>query len=104
MAATTHSLLPAAHQLPYPVSQDAVRSATMSAIRSTDTQPEVAVRSALHGLGYRFRKEYKVRAAGRKRSIDVAFPAEGLAVFIDGCYWHQCPDHGTVPKTNRGYW
>jgi DNA (cytosine-5)-methyltransferase 1 len=90
--------------LPYPVTEDPVRSATMSAIRSTNTKPEVAVRSALHRLGYRFRKEHKVRAAGRLRSIDIAFPALGLAVFVDGCYWHQCPEHGTVPKTNRDYW
>lgn len=76
----------------------------MSAIRSTDTKPEIAVRSALHRLGYRFRKEYKVRAAGRKRSVDIAFPTEGLAVFIDGCFWHRCPEHGTVPKSNRDYW
>lgn len=97
----SHSTLP---PLPYPVPQDAVRSATMKAVPKVDTRSEVAVRSALHRLGYRFRKEYKVRAAGRKRSIDIAFPAEGLAVFIDGCFWHQCPDHGSVPKTNRRYW
>lgn len=76
----------------------------MKAVPKADTGPEVAIRSALHRLGYRFRKQYKVRAAGRKRSIDIAFASEGLAVFIDGCFWHQCPDHGTVPKTNRGYW
>lgn len=91
-------------RLPYPVPPDAVRSDTMRAVRSADTKPEVAVRSALHRLGYRFRKEHKVRVAGRKRSIDIAFPGDGLAVFIDGCFWHQCPEHGTVPKTNRGYW
>lgn len=90
--------------LPYPVPQDAVRSATMRAVRSKDTQPESAVRSALHRLGYRFRKDYKVRAAGRLRSLDIAFPSEGLAVLIDGCFWHQCPEHGSVPKTNRNYW
>lgn len=90
--------------LPYPVPQDAIRSATMRAVRSKDTQPESAVRSALHRLGYRFRKDYKVRAAGRLRSLDIAFPSEGLAVLIDGCFWHQCPEHGSVPKTNRNYW
>lgn len=95
---------PALPPLPYPVPQDAVRSATMRAVRKVDTGPEVAVRSALHRSGYRYRKDYKVRAAGRRRSIDIAFPTEGLAVFVDGCFWHQCPDHGTVPKTNRGYW
>jgi DNA (cytosine-5)-methyltransferase 1 len=76
----------------------------MRAVRKVDTKPEIAVRSELHRLGYRFRKEHKVRAAGRKRSIDIAFPGDGLAVFVDGCFWHQCPEHGTVPKTNRGYW
>jgi len=76
----------------------------MRAVRKVDTKPELAVRSALHRLGYRFRKEYKVRAAGRKRSIDLAFPAEGLAVFIDGCFWHRCPEHRTIPKANREYW
>lgn len=76
----------------------------MKAVPKSDTRPEVAIRSALHRLGLRFRKEYKVRAAGRRRSIDIAFPTEGLAVFIDGCFWHQCPDHGTMPKSNRGYW
>lgn len=95
------TLLP---RLPYPVPADDARGATMSAIRSADTGPEVAVRAALHRLGYRFRKGYKVRAAGRKRSVDIAFPTEGLIVFVDGCYWHQCPEHGTTPKTNTGYW
>lgn len=76
----------------------------MRAVPSTNTGPEVAIRSALHRLGYRFRKEYKVRVAGRKRSVDIAFPADGLAVFIDGCFWHQCPEHRSLPKTNRDYW
>jgi DNA (cytosine-5)-methyltransferase 1 len=76
----------------------------MRAVRSKNTWPERAVRSSLHRLGYRFRKEYKVRSAGRSRTVDIAFPVESLAVFIDGCYWHQCPAHGTVPKTNRDYW
>jgi DNA (cytosine-5)-methyltransferase 1 len=76
----------------------------MKAVRKADTAPEVALRSALHRAGYRYRKNFSVRAAGRSRSIDIAFPKEGLAVFVDGCFWHQCPDHGTVPKSNRDYW
>jgi DNA (cytosine-5)-methyltransferase 1 len=91
-------------RLPYPVPLDAARSATMRAVRKVDTEPEVAIRSELHRLGYRFRKQHKVRAAGRKRSIDIAFPTDGLAVFVDGCFWHQCPEHRTMPKTNRDYW
>jgi DNA (cytosine-5)-methyltransferase 1 len=76
----------------------------MRAVPKADTRPELAVRSALHRLGYRFRKNHKVRTAGRSRSIDIAFPGDGLAVFVDGCFWHQCPEHRTMPKTNLGYW
>lgn len=91
-------------RLPYPDPKDAKQSARMRAVRKSDTAPEIALRSALHRRGYRFRKDYKVRTAGRKRSIDIAFPAVGLAVFVDGCYWHQCPEHGTMPTRNRDYW
>ena len=91
-------------RLPYPDPKDAKQTARMRAVRKTDTAPEIAVRSALHSRGYRFRKDFKVRAAGRKRGIDIAFPSVGLAVFIDGCFWHQCPEHGTVPTRNRDYW
>jgi DNA (cytosine-5)-methyltransferase 1 len=76
----------------------------MRAVRRVDTEPELAIRSALHKLGYRFRKDYRIRAAGKKRRVDIAFPTEGLAVFVDGCFWHQCPEHGTTPKSNRDYW
>src|SRR5260221_10672258 len=90
--------------LPYPVPRDAVQSAGMKAVPKTDTRPEVALRSALHRLGISFRKEYKVQVEGRKRTVDIAVPALGLAIFVDGCFWHGCPEHGTVPKRNRGYW
>lgn len=90
--------------LPYPRTADKVRSATMAAIRRADTQPEVQLRSELHRRGYRFRKDYPLPAPGRKIRVDIAFPKEGLAVFVDGCYWHQCPEHGTVPQSNRDYW
>lgn len=76
----------------------------MRAVRQVDTTPELLVRSALHKLGYRFRKDFRVPAGGKKRRVDIAFPTEGLAVFIDGCFWHRCPEHRTVPKANRDYW
>jgi DNA (cytosine-5)-methyltransferase 1 len=94
----------AAFGLPYPRTTDPVRSATMRAVRQVDTKPELLIRSALHKLGYRFRKDYRVQAGGKKRRVDIAFPTEGLAVFVDGCFWHQCPEHRTVPKSNRDYW
>ncbi len=75
----------------------------MQANRSRDTRPELAVRSALHGAGLRFRVH--VRAlAGRNGVVDIAFPRQRLAVFIDGCFWHGCPQHGTCPRTNGPWW
>lgn len=94
----------AAYGLPYPSPQSDAVSASMRANRQVDTTPERLIRSALHRLGYRFRKDYRVRVGGRTLRVDIAFPTEGLAVFVDGCFWHQCPDHGTTPKSNRAYW
>lgn len=74
------------------------RSARMSRIRGKDTTPELKLRKALWDAGLRYRKQY-----GR-RKIDIAFPGRRVAVFVDGCFWHGCPLHGTVPDSNRGYW
>lgn len=53
----------------------------------------------------RFRKDYLIRI-GSPRGIrtDLAFPRLQVAVFVDGCFWHGCPDHGHIPSTNRDYW
>ncbi|MFL5796801.1 MAG: very short patch repair endonuclease [Actinomycetota bacterium] len=72
--------------------------------RKTDTRPEVAVRAALHAAGLRFRKEYPIRAGSRVVRVDVAFPRQRLAVFVDGCFWHMCPEHGVMPRRNVTYW
>ena len=74
------------------------RSEIMARIRSKDTGMEVSFRKALWKMGLRFRKHY-----GRP-SIDVAFPGRKIAIMLDGCFWHVCPVHGTMPKTNRDYW
>jgi DNA mismatch endonuclease (patch repair protein) len=77
----------------------------MRANRRRDTGPELALRSALHALGLRFRKDHLVRLDGRRPvRVDVAFTRLRVAVFVDGCFWHGCPDHGVVPKANRTYW
>jgi len=69
-----------------------------------DTAPELRLRRALHAAGLR----YRVDAAplpGLRRRADVVFGPSKVAVFVDGCFWHGCPDHGTrTPKTNAGYW
>lgn len=69
-----------------------------------DTRPEKALRSALHAAGLRFRKDYRIDLGKVKPRPDVVFTRAKVAVFVDGCYWHCCPVHGTQPKTNAGYW
>jgi DNA mismatch endonuclease, patch repair protein len=89
----------------YPHPSSAGRSANMRANRRTDTKPELALRRALHSRGYRYRKDYRLDLDGGKRvRPDIAFTARRVAVFVDGCFWHCCPDHGSKPAVNVGYW
>lgn len=80
------------------------RSRNMQAIRRTDTKPEVQLRSALHRDGYRFRKDMVVQTSSRRVRPDIVFTARKIAVFVDGCFWHCCPEHGRQPSVNSGYW
>ncbi len=75
----------------------------MSTLARTDTAPELALRRELHGRGLRYRVQLHV-PGNRRRRIDVAFTRAKVAVFVDGCYWHGCPAHGTRPKTNSEWW
>lgn len=75
----------------------------MQAIRSRDTKPERLIRSLLHAQGLRYRVAAKPLPSLR-RTADIVFRPSKLAVFIDGCYWHGCPEHYVSPKTNPGYW
>ena len=75
----------------------------MSTLARRDTAPELAVRRALHAAGLRYRVQLPVPGKGR-RSIDIAFPRARLAVFVDGCFWHGCPEHGVEPKANSEWW
>lgn len=74
------------------------RSKIMSAIRSENTKPEIALRKALFTKGYRYRIHYG------KKKIDIAFPAKKVAIFVDGCFWHGCPFHSHIPDSNKEYW
>lgn len=76
----------------------------MQGNRKTDTKPEVRVRAALHRRGLRFRKNLTVQTATGPVRPDVVFPGARVAVFIDGCFWHCCPEHGNQPTTNAWYW
>ena len=77
----------------------------MRANRRTDTKPELALRSALHRQGYRFRKDFRLDLDGGARvRPDIAFTGRQVAVFVDGCFWHVCPQHGRDPAVNESYW
>ncbi|WP_245909091.1 very short patch repair endonuclease [Mycobacterium neglectum] len=76
----------------------------MAAIRRRDTKPEVKLRSELHRLGFRFRKDHPIRVDGKLIRPDVAFTRRRIAIFVDGCFWHSCPEHGRQPGVNGQYW
>ncbi|HEX2575485.1 MAG TPA: very short patch repair endonuclease, partial [Aquihabitans sp.] len=69
-----------------------------------DTRAEIRVRSALHRRGLRFRKDLLLRLDSVRVHPDVVFTRVRVAVFVDGCFWHGCPEHQHVPKRNRDYW
>lgn len=88
----------------YPAPSSEAVSERMRRNRRRDTSVEVAVRRQLHAMGLRFRVDLPLRAASRVIRPDIVFPRARLAVFIDGCFWHRCPDHGNTPRTNADYW
>lgn len=69
-----------------------------------NTRPEVALRRELFGRGFRFRVDYPVQVSGASVRADLAFRGPRVAVFVDGCFWHGCPEHGTQPRTHAPYW
>ena len=86
-----------------PVASSEAARATMRANRGRDTGPELAVRRALHRMGLRYRVDHPL-PFDRRRRADIVFTRPRVAVFIDGCFWHGCPDHGTTPRTNTRFW
>jgi DNA mismatch endonuclease (patch repair protein) len=76
----------------------------MRANRKTGNRPEARLRSELHRRGLRFRKNAPIRGDGWTVRPDVVFPRLKIAVFLDGCFWHACPQHGTSPRVNQRYW
>lgn len=75
----------------------------MLANKRRDTNPEMAIRRLAHAAGLRYRVDAKPLPDLNRRA-DMVFTRARVAVFIDGCYWHGCPEHGTTATTNSAYW
>lgn len=90
-------------QVPVPAASSEAIRRTMVANRRRDTAPEIAVRRLLHSRGLRYRVDFPPMPSLRARA-DIVFTRQKIAVFIDGCFWHQCPDHFVMPKSNVDYW
>jgi DNA mismatch endonuclease (patch repair protein) len=77
--------------------------AVMRANKGRDTRPERAVRSAVHALGLRYRVGVRP-VPGVRRTADLVFTRAKVAVFVDGCFWHGCPEHYRPAKRNTEFW
>jgi len=71
--------------------------------RSKDTRPELALRSAVHAAGLRYRVAARP-LPDLRRTADLVFRSARVAVFMDGCFWHGCPVHHTKASANADYW
>ena len=85
-----------------PTPRDAETSRRLAGQGRRDTAPELKLRRELHRRGLRYRVDHPIPVA--RRRADVVFPRQRIAVFVDGCYWHGCPEHGTTPVTNTEWW
>jgi DNA mismatch endonuclease (patch repair protein) len=75
----------------------------MARVATRDTGPEVALRRELHRRGLRYRVDARPDPSVRGRA-DLVFGPARVAVYVDGCFWHSCEEHGTLPKSNREWW
>ncbi|MBW9267608.1 MAG: very short patch repair endonuclease [Candidatus Thiodiazotropha sp. (ex. Lucinisca nassula)] len=90
-------------KLGIPKSSSEAASHRMRMTGQRDTSAEMRIRRLLHAMGFRYRVDYPVLERPRRRA-DLAFTRVRVAVFIDGCFWHGCPEHGTWPKANAKFW
>lgn len=97
-------ILSSGERVPYPEPSSAAATKIGVANRRRDTAAEPRLRSELHARGLRFRKDLLIRAGRVRVHPDIVFTRAKVAVFLDGCFWHACPEHGTVPKSNVTYW
>jgi DNA mismatch endonuclease (patch repair protein) len=78
-------------------------SERMSRVRRRDTAPELELRSELHRRGLRYRVDRRPLKTVPSRA-DLVFGPAKVAVYVDGCFWHSCPEHGTMPRSNEAFW
>ncbi|WP_336298040.1 DNA mismatch endonuclease Vsr [Micromonospora sp. LH3U1] len=83
-----------------PTPLDTATSARLSRQARASTKPELALRRELH----RRRLRYRINHPGLPGRPDIALTRAKVAVFVDGCFWHRCPEHGTTPRNNRDWW
>lgn len=76
----------------------------MRANRRRDTAPELAVRRELWRRGHRYLVDATPPGTDRRRRADVVLRGRRVAVYVDGCFWHSCPDHLHLPRANRAWW
>jgi DNA mismatch endonuclease (patch repair protein) len=86
-----------------PQPKDPATSQRLSRVRQRDTAFEKALRCELHRRGMRFRVQARLIPELR-RTADIVFRSARVAVFVDGCFWHCCPEHATYPKNNADWW
>jgi len=90
------------HRPDVPSASSEVIRRRMSNTRRRDTKPELILRTALDRRHLAYDIDFAVD--GTRRRADIVFPRSKVAVYVDGCYWHGCPDHGSTPKSNRAWW
>ncbi|MEE8342211.1 MAG: very short patch repair endonuclease [Gammaproteobacteria bacterium] len=75
------------------------RKHCMSQVHGRNTKPEIKLRGALWRAGLRYRLKSKLPG-----KPDIVFVSARVVVFVDGCFWHGCPVHGSIPATNKRFW
>ena len=88
----------------YPHPSTPAVTAIMRGNRKRDTNPELLLASEIHRRGMRFRRNIRLCLGALTVRPDVVFTRRKVAVFVDGCFWHSCPQHGTSPRANSSYW
>jgi len=89
--------------MPQVLSPSPETSRRMAKVRQKGTDAEIALRREIRKMGLRYRVDYEVLKKPR-RIADIAFPRRKIAIFVDGCFWHGCPEHATWPKQNAEFW